>query len=113
MVPSSAGVVETVPFPFSDLSQTKLRPAVVLAGAGRPRRHPGPHCQPPLPPDARNEGTLRASASNLMVVAQMRLISRPRFDEYEPPGWASPAGNRASKCEALFWPPDAIEPLPN
>ena len=24
-----------VPFPFSDLSQTKLRPAAVLAGAGR------------------------------------------------------------------------------
>ncbi len=24
-----------VPFPFSDLSQTKLRPSVVLAGAGR------------------------------------------------------------------------------
>lgn len=35
MVPSSAGAVVMVPFPFSDLSQTKLRPAVVLAGAGR------------------------------------------------------------------------------
>ncbi len=35
MVPSSAGSVVMVPFPFSDLSQTKLRPAVVLAGAGR------------------------------------------------------------------------------
>lgn len=35
MVPSSAGAVVMVPFPFSDQSQTKLRPAVVLADAGR------------------------------------------------------------------------------
>ena len=26
---------ELVPFPFSDLSQTKLRPAIILASAGR------------------------------------------------------------------------------
>lgn len=32
---SSAGRVVLVPFPFSDLSQSKLRPAVVLADAGR------------------------------------------------------------------------------
>lgn len=35
MVPSGPGVVVLVPFPFSDLSETKLRPAVVLARAGR------------------------------------------------------------------------------
>jgi len=35
MVPSSASAVVMVSFPFSDLSQTKLRPAVGLAGAGR------------------------------------------------------------------------------
>ena len=35
MVPSSAGAVVLVSFPFSDLSQSKLRPAVVLANAGR------------------------------------------------------------------------------
>ncbi len=35
MGPSTAGAVVMVSFPFSDLSQTKLRPAVVLAGAGR------------------------------------------------------------------------------
>ncbi len=31
----SAGAVVLVRFPFSDLSQTKLRPAVVLAESGR------------------------------------------------------------------------------
>lgn len=35
MVIPSAGSVVLVPFPFSDLSQSKLRPAVVLANAGR------------------------------------------------------------------------------
>ena len=35
MVPLAAGLVVLVRFPFSDLSQTKLRPAVVLADAGR------------------------------------------------------------------------------
>ena len=31
----TAGTVAVVPFPFSDLSRAKLRPAVVLADAGR------------------------------------------------------------------------------
>ena len=31
----AAGAVVLVPFPFSDLSQSKLRPAVVLADVGR------------------------------------------------------------------------------
>lgn len=35
MVPSTVGAVVMVAFPFSDLSQTKLRPAIVLADAGR------------------------------------------------------------------------------
>lgn len=35
MVPSAAGAVVLVPFPFSDLTQAKLRPAVALADAGR------------------------------------------------------------------------------
>lgn len=35
MAPSSAGAIVLVPFPFSDLSQSKLRPAVALADAGR------------------------------------------------------------------------------
>jgi mRNA interferase MazF len=35
MVTPSAGAVILVPFPFSDLSQSKLRPAVVLADVGK------------------------------------------------------------------------------
>lgn len=35
MGPSPAGSVVLVPFPFSDLSKSKLRPAVVLAEVGR------------------------------------------------------------------------------
>ena len=35
MVTPTAGTVVLVPFPFSDLSQAKLRPAVILADAGR------------------------------------------------------------------------------
>lgn len=35
MVAPSTGEVVLVPFPFSDLSQSKLRPAVCLADAGR------------------------------------------------------------------------------
>jgi PemK-like, MazF-like toxin of type II toxin-antitoxin system len=35
LVTPATGAVVLVPFPFSDLSDTKLRPAVVLADAGR------------------------------------------------------------------------------
>lgn len=35
MVTPSIGEVVLVPFPFSDLSQSKVRPAVCLAAAGR------------------------------------------------------------------------------
>ncbi len=35
MVTSSAGAVVLVPFPFSDSSRSKLRPAAVLADAGK------------------------------------------------------------------------------
>jgi mRNA interferase MazF len=35
VVTPSAGSVVLIPFPFSDLSQSKLRPAVVLADAAR------------------------------------------------------------------------------
>ena len=35
MVAPAAGKVVLLPFPFSDLSKSKLRPAVILADAGR------------------------------------------------------------------------------
>lgn len=35
MVSPAAGKVVLIPFPFSDLSSSKLRPAIVLARAGR------------------------------------------------------------------------------
>lgn len=35
MVTPSVGAVILVPFPFSDLSQAKLRPALVLADVGK------------------------------------------------------------------------------
>jgi mRNA interferase MazF len=35
MVTPTTGAIVLVPFPFSDLSQAKIRPAVVLADAGR------------------------------------------------------------------------------
>jgi mRNA interferase MazF len=35
MVAPSTGEVVLVPFPFSDLSQSKVRPAICLADAGR------------------------------------------------------------------------------
>lgn len=35
MVTPSVGLVVLVPFPFSDLSRAKLRPAVILAYAGK------------------------------------------------------------------------------
>lgn len=35
MVAPAVGQVVLVPFPFSDLSQSKLRPAAALAGVGR------------------------------------------------------------------------------
>lgn len=35
MAPPSAGTIVLVRFPFSDLSRTKLRPAVTLADVGR------------------------------------------------------------------------------
>ena len=35
MVTPTTGAVVLVPFPFSDLSQTKLRPAVVLSDVGQ------------------------------------------------------------------------------
>ena len=67
MVAPSAGAVVLVPFPFSDLSRTKLRPAVVLANADRgdyvlcqvtSNPYSDPHAVPLSDEDFR-EGSLR------------------------------------------------------
>lgn len=54
--------------------------------------------------------TARESYQEL-VVARMRLIGRTRFDECKHPGRASLVGSRAANYRALFWLPDAFEPL--
>ena len=43
----------------------------------------------------------------------MRLIGRTRFDECKHPGRASLVGSRVANYRALFWLPDAFEPLPD
>ena len=93
MVAPSAGGIVLVPFPFSDLSQAKLRPAVALADAGR---DDWIHCQVtsnpygdpqaiPLTPSSFISGSLRAdsyarpgklfTASRDLMVAQVAALS--------------------------------------
>ena len=67
MVAPATGKVVLIPYPFSDLSQSKLRPAIVLAGAGRGdwilcQVTSNPYGDPlavPLADDSFAEGSLR------------------------------------------------------
>ena len=70
MVTPAAGEVVLVPFPFSDLSQSKVRPAVCLADAGRgdwilrqitSRPYADPAAIPSDAPDFASGGLLIAS----------------------------------------------------
>ena len=70
MVSPTAGQVVLVPFPFSDLSQSKVRPAVCLADAGRgdwllcqitSRPYGDPAAEPLNAPDFASGGLLVAS----------------------------------------------------
>jgi len=72
MVPSSAGAVVMVPFPFSDLSQTKLRPAIALAGSGR---GDWVLCQITSNPYADSRAVLLESRD--FAVGSLRLTSSP------------------------------------
>jgi mRNA interferase MazF len=90
--PLAAGAVVLVPFPFSDLSQSKLRPAVVLADVLRgdfilcqvTSRDYGDRVAIPLTEDAFLEGSLRRmsyarpgklfTASRGLIVAQIGVL---------------------------------------
>ena len=58
MVAPSAGEVVLVPFPFSDLSQSKLRPAICLADGESIERN-----QAPIYRSARTSGSTPLSCS--------------------------------------------------
>ena len=100
MVTRSAGGIVLVPFPFSDLSQAKLRPAVALADAGRgdwiicqgtsnPYGDPGAvH----LTPSSFGSGPLRT-------------------DSYARPGKLFPASRELMLAEVAALRPEAREPL--
>jgi mRNA interferase MazF len=93
VVTPSAGGIVLVPFPFSDLSQAKLRPAVALANAGRgdwilcqitSNPYADPHAVP-LTPSSFRSGSLRSdsyarpgklfTASRDLMVAQVATLS--------------------------------------
>jgi mRNA interferase MazF len=93
MVAPATGGVVLVPFPFSDLSGAKLRPAVALAGAGRDdwilcqvTSNPyGDHQAIHLQASSFDSGSLRAdsyarpgrlfTASRDLMVAQVAVLS--------------------------------------
>lgn len=95
---SPAGSVVLVPFPFSDLSESKLRPAVVLAEVGRGDRllcqitsNPyGDISAVPLDEAAFARGSLRVAsyarpgklftASDDLVVAEVGALTPAAFD---------------------------------
>ena len=92
MVTPSAGGIVLVPFPFSDLSQAKLRPAIALADAGRGdwilcQVTSNPYGDPravPLAPSSFVSGSLRSesyarpgklfTASQELMVAQVATL---------------------------------------
>lgn len=99
MVTSTAGAVVLVPFPFSDLSQTKLRPAVVLADAGKgdwilcqiTSNQYGDTKAIPLTKDSFRAGSLHVTsyarpgklftANTALMVAQVGILEDDSFKE--------------------------------
>lgn len=99
MVTPAAGAIVLVPFPFSDLSQAKLRPTVVLANAGRgdwilcqmtSSPYGDPRAIPITDPDLES-GSLRVAsyarpaklftASAALMVAQVAQLKPDLFEE--------------------------------
>ncbi len=99
MVIPTAGAVVLVPFPFSDLSQTKLRPAVVLADAGKGdwilcqiTSNPyGDAMAVPLTKNSFHSGSLHVTsyarsgklftANTALMVAQVGILKNDSFKE--------------------------------
>ena len=109
MVAPSAGGIVLVPFPFSDLSPAKLRPAVALADAGRgdwilcqvtsnPYGDPGAvH----LTPASFGSGSLRSDSyarpGKLFTASQELMLPKSPFSARTPASSSSP---RWSGCYA-------------
>ncbi len=99
MVTPAAGKVVLVPFPFSDLSQSKLRPAVVVADAGRgdwilcqiTSRPYGDPRSVRLSEDSFDQGGLRIesyvrpgklfTANQALIVGDVGLLKEAAFNE--------------------------------
>jgi mRNA interferase MazF len=98
VVAPAAGSVVLVPFPFSDLSRSKLRPAVVLAEAGHGdwilcQVTSSPYADPAavrLTNDDFSKGSLRVesyarpgklfTANRELIVAEAGVLSAAAFD---------------------------------
>ena len=96
---SAAGQVVLLPFPFSDLTRSKLRPALLLADAGRDdwiacqitsNPYADPHAILLAPEDFTSGGLQRASyarpgklftANTSLFASTAGLISQGRLDE--------------------------------
>jgi mRNA interferase MazF len=96
----AAGAIVLVPFPFSDLTQAKLRPALVLAGAGRgdsilcqiTSRAYGDHFALPISNADLQTGSLRTSsfvrpgklftANQALTVRQIGMLRPETFTTY-------------------------------
>ena len=95
----AAGQVALLPFPFSDLTRSKLRPALLLADAGRDdwiacqitsNPYADPHAILLMPEDFTSGGLQRASYARLgklftatvsLFAAAAGLVAQGRLDE--------------------------------
>ena len=103
----AAGAVVLVQFPFSDLSRTKLRPAVVLADAGR-----GDYvlCQVTSKPYGDSRAVKLEDASLVKVRCASQHPAKWPVSVYEPGGrrfCPSTGSGRAGRATSLRDPPDA------
>jgi mRNA interferase MazF len=99
MVPSTVGAVVLVRFPFSDLSKTKLRPALVLANTGHDdwilcqitSKPYGDERAVSLDPSSLMSGSMKViiyvrpgklfTANLGIIMSEVAVINAARFDE--------------------------------